>query len=231
MTPNRRERLREATYDEIKSVAWRHIAESGPAALSLRAIARDMGMSAPALYRYYESRDALVTALIIEAFTSFGTALSQARDTRPADDHAGRFRAIGRAYRDWAAANPSRFLLIFGTPAPGYSCTPDPAFAPLQSFFVLSGVLDAAYYAGALQLPPDYIHLTPTIEARVTQLCGQGVEFHPVALYLGLEAWAKVHGLTALELYGHFPTFLGEALEDFLNAELDAYTRTLFGAR
>src|SRR5215207_10963209 len=108
MNPNRRETKRTATLDEIRATAWKQIGEMGAAALSLRAIAREMGMTAPALYRYYKDRDALVTALLIDAFTAFGAALEAGRDSRPAADHAGQFRAACKAYFTWAAQNPQR---------------------------------------------------------------------------------------------------------------------------
>jgi len=101
MTQTRRERIRTATIDEIKSTAWKQATEQGAAALSLRAIAREMGMTAPGLYRYYPDRDALVTALLMDAFDSFSAALETARDNCAADNHIGRFRAICKAYFEW----------------------------------------------------------------------------------------------------------------------------------
>ena len=80
MNPNRREKKRMATLDEIRATAWKQIGEMGAASLSLRGIAREMGMTAPALYRYYKDRNALVTALLIDAFTAFGNSLEAARD-------------------------------------------------------------------------------------------------------------------------------------------------------
>ncbi len=94
MPLTRRERVRAATIDEIKEIARRHIAEKGAAALSLRAIAREMGMTSPALYRYFASRDDLVTALIVDAYNSLADALEAARDACEEADHAGRLAAI-----------------------------------------------------------------------------------------------------------------------------------------
>ena len=102
MSQTRRERIRQTTFEEISSVAWKQIAEQGVPGLSLRAIAREMGMTAPGLYRYYPNRDELVTALVIEAFNSFTQQLETARDACPADDHSGRYRAVCREYFHWA---------------------------------------------------------------------------------------------------------------------------------
>src|SRR5512138_1916677 len=88
--------------EAIKETAWKQIAEFGAPALSLRAIARDLKITAPAIYNYFPDRDSLVTALIIDAFTSFGDSQLEARDALPANDLDGRFQAIGLAYRDWA---------------------------------------------------------------------------------------------------------------------------------
>jgi AcrR family transcriptional regulator len=104
MTQTRRERLHEATCQEIKAIAWEQIAAHGAASLSIRAIASQMGMTSPALYRYFANRDELVTALIVNAFNSLGDALANARDALPPEKHAGRYAATGYAYREWALA-------------------------------------------------------------------------------------------------------------------------------
>src|ERR1051325_9008918 len=126
MNSKRREKIRVAIREEIIATAWKQIAEVGAAGLSLRGIAREMEMTAPALYRYFADRDSLITALIIEAFTAFGDVLETARDTYPADDHAGRFKAISLAYRQWAIDYSQRYILIFDTPIAGY-CMPEEA--------------------------------------------------------------------------------------------------------
>src|SRR5258706_15734760 len=106
--------------EAIKDTAWKQIAEFGAPSLSLRAIARALKITAPAIYNYFPDRDALVTALIIDAYLSFGDSQIEARDTVPMEDVAGRMRAVGMAYRNWAHAHPQRYQLIFGTPIPGY---------------------------------------------------------------------------------------------------------------
>jgi AcrR family transcriptional regulator len=95
--------------DAIKQTAWRQIAEYGASALSLRAIARELKISAPAIYNYFPDRDALVTALIIDAYQSFGDSQIEARDAIPASNMAGRLKAIGMAYRTWAHTYPQRY--------------------------------------------------------------------------------------------------------------------------
>jgi AcrR family transcriptional regulator len=116
MPPTRRERLRAATTSEIKQIARQQMAQKGAAALSLRAIAREMGMTSPALYRYFASRDDLVTALIVDAYNSLADALEAARHGCPPTDHKQRLLEMGLAYRNWAISHAQDYTLIFGTP-------------------------------------------------------------------------------------------------------------------
>ena len=101
-TLSRRQRLRQATIEEIKDTARQQIAEDGAANLSLGAIARAMGMTPPALYRYFENRNALVVALIVDAYNSMGEAMEKSVESLPQDDYGGQFLALRRAYRQWA---------------------------------------------------------------------------------------------------------------------------------
>ena len=160
MNPNRREKKRTATLEEIRATAWKQIGEMGAASLSLRGIAREMGLTAPALYRYYKDRDALVTALLIDAFTAFSDVLEAGRDAFAVDDHAARFRAMCKAYFRWAAQNPQRYALLFGTPIPGYLFAEELGPVAQRSFLILQGVIGEAHAAGkitgtltALRLP------------------------------------------------------------------------------
>ena len=226
MIQTRRERLHEATCQEIKAIAWEQIAAQGAASLSLRSIASQMGMTSPALYRYFASRDDLVTALIVDAFTSLGEALAAARDALPHEDHAGRYAATGFAYREWALAYPQRYALIFGTPISGYEAplwVTQPVAA--QSLGVLIGVLEAAWNAGALHLPGEYIELTPAIQGQLRAWREQmGISASEPVLCLALISWSRVHGLVSLELYRQFPP----AITDFgalFNLEIQALER------
>src|SRR5512141_2660275 len=114
MPTTRQATRRSATRQEILDTARAQIAATGAAALSLRAIARQMELTAPALYRYFPSRDALVTALIVDAYHSLADALEAARDAIPETDPVGRILNIGTAYREWALIKPQWYMLIFG---------------------------------------------------------------------------------------------------------------------
>ena len=143
---------------EIKAVARRHLATDG-ANLSLRAVARDMGMVSSALYRYFASRDDLLTALIIDAYNALGAAVEKA-DAAVGErgDFRGRFLILGRAVRQWALANPAEYALIFGSPVPGYAAPANTVVAAQRTPDVLLGILvdglaGIAVRAPAAELP------------------------------------------------------------------------------
>ncbi len=119
--PTRRERTRAATIEEIKQTALQLMHTQGTTDLRFSDIAREMGMTAPALYRYFADRDELLTAMIVDAYNDLGDAVAKARDQVPVDDPTGRLYAVGQAYRAWARAEPQRFALILGMPVPGYA--------------------------------------------------------------------------------------------------------------
>ena len=228
MNQTRRERIRETTFEEIKSVAWKQIAEEGVPALSLRAIAREMGMTAPGLYRYYPSRDDLVTALIIEAFNSFSQHLETARDARPTDDHSGRYRAVCEAYFRWAVAFPSLYTLIFGSPVPGYQMGEAAYPSAQRGFLVLQAVIGEALAAGKIHTPADVRPLSQELLARYMTLQKLGMPYDPIATHLALATWSTLHGITSLYLYGYVGRFLAEQVEGFVLQEIEQLV-TLLG--
>ncbi|MBC8078325.1 MAG: TetR/AcrR family transcriptional regulator, partial [Chloroflexales bacterium] len=165
-TPSRRERQREATSDEIKQVARQQMAEEGTAGLSLRGIARQMGLSAPALYRYYPSRDELITALIVDAFHALGDATQAAQVHMHTSDYAGRFLAMTVGYRQWALDHPVDFALIYGNPIPGYHAPAEVTTpAVRRSTAPLVNLLNESWLAGAMA-PLDRA-ISPTVEAHL----------------------------------------------------------------
>jgi AcrR family transcriptional regulator len=228
MSPTRRERIREATFEEIKSVAWKQIAEQGVPALSLRAIARDMGKTAPGLYRYYPSRDDLVTALIIEAFNSFSQYLETARDAYPSDDHTDRYRAVCEAYFRWAVATPSRYTLIFGSPVPGYQMGEAAYPSAQRGFLVLQAVIGQALAAGKNHPPAGVTPLSQELLAHYEVLQKLGMPYDPIATHLALTTWSMLHGITALYLYGYLGRFLAGQVEGFVRQEIEQLV-TLLG--
>ncbi len=220
MKPSRRERMHDATREEIKTIAWAQIAEHGAATLSLRAIAREMGMTAPGLYRYYKDRDALVTALIVDAYASLGDSQIASIADLPPGDHARRLKATGLAYREWALTYPQRYLLIFGTPLPGYHA-PMEITQPVaaRSLNTLISVLDAAWRDGILnrETPPE---LSEKLRGQLREWASlQPVEDEYI-LYLTLVIWSRVHGLVMIEISNQYPPSLEETAEIF-NREIE----------
>ena len=186
--------------EAIKETAREQIAERGAAALSLRGIARELSITAPAIYNYFPSRDDLVTVLIVDAYHSLAAALAEARDVIHAD-HAASIIAGINAYRSWALTHAEEYGLIFGTPIPDYHAPMEitgPAAA--ESMIVLIQVLDAAYQDGNLtpgELPPA---LGKMLHPWTEKL---GYDGPPAIIHLALASWAQIHGLVSLELFGH----------------------------
>lgn len=200
----RRARQRQAAVAEIKALARRQLAEQGTGAVSLRAIAREMGTASSALYRYFASRDELIGALCADAYDAVADAMAAARDGLPPDDHAGRWRAICDAYRRWSLDHPADFALIFGTPVPGYRA-PGPVTGPAASRFtaVPLDVYGAAVAAGAAD--PAHTHMPPGLPAGdlLQDLLGRAGLGHATHLAaIAISAWTSVLGYLAAEIFG-----------------------------
>jgi len=186
------------TTAAILEVARSHITVDGPAQLSLRAVARDLDLSVSALYRYYASRDDLLTALITEAYSDCADAVEVAMSTTKAGSPRKAWLAAARAYRGWAIANSSRFLLIFGTPVPGYVAPDHPTFAAGTRIPRLLTTL----LVGS-QVPHQ--RMARTTRTNLTSLTqALGVDISPDAMAAGMTAWDAVHGHVMFELSGQF---------------------------
>ncbi|MFD5053022.1 TetR/AcrR family transcriptional regulator [Streptomyces tendae] len=206
-----RERRRTAAAQEILDAAERHIGEHGPAALSLRAVARSLGMTVQALYHYFPNRDALVTTLIAKAYGELSDALQAAADGVRATPSTPRLVVVADAYRDWGVARPEHFQLLYGTPLRYYAA---PAEGPTtQAVRRMGAIFQRELFAGftpaqlaAADVPP----LSPPYREHLAQLPlhAQG-DLPPAAVALFLSAWGHVHGLVVLEVFGH-TAFLGD---------------------
>jgi AcrR family transcriptional regulator len=201
-TPTRRERQRQQTLAEIKTRAMDQVAEGGAGAVSLNAIARAMGMSPAALYRYFASRDGLLAELVVEAYGSLADAVQQAADGAPGDGEA-QLVAVAHAYRDWALAHPNSYLLIFQTSSgSGLDLDPDRTVAAAQrSMDVFLSVLDgpgSGPDAGGTELGPELAS-----QIRAWGQRAQPPDRPAGRLYLGLLTWTRLHGLISLELGHH----------------------------
>lgn len=227
MAQTRRERLRLETIEEIKITAWKQIGGQGAASLSLRAIAREMGMTAPGLYRYYKDRDALVTALLMDAFSSFTNRLETGRDAYPVTDHTGRFRGMCWAYFQWAMENPQRYMLLFGTPIQGYLFAEELGPVAQRSFLVLQGVIGEAFVAGKIRGEVAGLKLPTSLKVQYEALRKFGMPYTGTVTQLALSAWSMVHGMTSLYLYNYLAGFLQEGVGAFVEFEIEKMIRTI----
>ena len=191
--------------EAIKETAWNQIAEFGAAALSLRAIARELKITAPAIYNYFPDRDALVTALIIDAYASFGDYQLAARDSLPREQMRARLDAIGIAYRQWAIEFPQRYQLIFGTPIPGYAA-PKMEVMPTaaRSLSALVSVVDDLRIANMLGVE-NFPAVQPEFKQHFETWKTYAGDYALSSLSLSMLIWSRVHGLVSLELAGNIP--------------------------
>ena len=200
--------------EAIKEAAWKQITEYGAPGLSLRAIARELKITAPAIYNYFPDRDALVTALIIDAFISFGDWQIEARDSFSTEDHVGRMAAIGLAYRNWAHAFPQRYQLIFGTPIPGYK-GPIEKILPssARSLSALVSVVEGLRLAGKLNVDA-FPKVKPEYKVSFEMWKTYGGDADVLSLSVAMVIWSRVHGIVSLEIGGNLPPFgaKGDAL-------------------
>jgi AcrR family transcriptional regulator len=198
-----RERVRRELTREIKEVARAQLASGGGAALNLRAIAREMGMASSALFRYFDNRDALLTALIIDSYSSLAEAAEAAEAAVHRQSIKARWMAICHGVRSWAIAHPHEYALIFGSPIPGYAA-PTGTVAPASRVPLMLGDLlgdlgsQKWYDAGAHPEPPPAVRRA--VEP-VLAMMPEGVSSD--LMVRGLIAWTYLFGAVSFEVFGH----------------------------
>lgn len=208
----RQEQLYADTLDQIKRVARQQMRASGTAGLSLRAIAREMNVTAPALYHYFPRLDDLITALIIDAFNGLADAVQDAATQSAArgESVTAQFKAALLAYRGWAVANPIDFQLIYGNPIPGY-VAPAEVTVPLSSrpFVTLGELLVAARTGGHQRHAPPSLPLPDRIAQHMANFHAQyAISTEDFAILT--EGWTRIHGVVMLELFEHLPPLVGD---------------------
>ena len=208
MAPTARERARAEITREILETGRAHLARDGAAALSLRAVARDLGMASSAVYRYVPNRDALLTLLIIDAYDSVGEQVERAAAACPEGDHLARFLATCRALRTWALAHPQEYALIYGSPVPGYAAPVDTVAPATRVPAVLLSILFDQTAAGTAPAPaPLPAEVSASIGPFRAFAAGQASDD---LLLRGLSAWATLLGTVSLELFGHLHNVIDE---------------------
>ena len=227
-----RERVREEMTAEILAVARRHLAREGAAALSLRSIARDLEMAPSALYRYFDGRDALLSALILTAYESLADEAERAADDAAGPGGGGdaeRWLAVPRALRAWALAHPHEWGLVFGTPVPGYQAPEDTVepYARVAAAMVRPLVAAAAAARLRQEPEPDPGPSAPAglgdAVAPVAEALLPGLPLATVVRAIG--AWTTVVGVISLEVFGHWRNTILDPAQFF-----EATVRNLAGS-
>jgi AcrR family transcriptional regulator len=218
-----RERARAELTREIKEEARRQLGTVGADGLSLRAVARELGMVSSALYRYFPSRDDLLTALIIDAYDEVGAAAEAgaAESSGPAAFR-GRWMAACRAVRGWALIQPNEYALIYGSPVPGYRA-PEATVGPASRVpLVLTRIARDAWLAGAVTAPPDEalpaggVLAGGVLSGQMTELAAEiAPELPPAVLARAALAWTQLFGMISFELFGQFARTIDPADEFF----------------
>ncbi|MFM9608344.1 TetR/AcrR family transcriptional regulator [Streptomyces niveiscabiei] len=202
-----RERYRAQVRTEIKQRAWEQIATAGASALSLNAIAKQMGMSGPALYRYFDGRDELITELVRDAYRSLADTF------RTAAESGADLPALAHTLRDWALRDPQRYFLIYGTPVPGYEAPDDTTAISSE---IMATLLDTA-----AALPPGGPATPFDAHLAAHRAWAGDHDAPPETLHRALMFWTRLHGALSLELSGHF-TGMGIDPAQLYAAEVDA---------
>jgi AcrR family transcriptional regulator len=193
-----RERYRAQVRQEVKQAALRQLAASGPAGVSVSAIGKELGVSGPALYRYFASRDELLTELVIDAYHDLADALAAAR--APGREPGARLDALVRAYRSWALAQPHRYQLLFGPPLPGYDAHAQRLVDAAQA--VMNLLLET------LPDREDGPATTRPAQPLAFQLPAwahrHGLDTDPATALRAVLIWSSLHGFVSLEIAGNF---------------------------
>lgn len=195
-----RERARAEVQAQILGEARRHLAEHGPSGLSLRAVARDLGLVPSAVYRYFEHRDALITAMIVESYDSLGAAAEEALAAASRRKPAARWVAVAVAIRRWAVDRPHEYALLYGTPVPGYAAPADTVDPGTRVSLALVRVVVDAHADGLLRsVEPTYGTAVRRDMRALVDVVAPGLpEPHAFRTVL---AWTQLFGLLSFELF------------------------------
>ena len=213
MEPSRRDRQRAATLAEIKTAARRLLVSGGVGAVGLRPVARELGLTPPALYRYFPSHEALVTALIADLYDELTAALMALQDNDADPDLGARLYLLANGLRDWALTHPAEFGLLFGTAIPdpdavGHEDTPGHQ-AAMRFAAVFKELVAQVWHSKPFPHPSEQ-DLGPVLVAQLTRKSEYFDGMPPGAIYLALNYWTRLYGLICMEVFGQ----LHWALED-----------------
>ncbi|WP_062433559.1 TetR/AcrR family transcriptional regulator [Herbidospora daliensis] len=197
--PSRRERVRQQTIKEIKERSFELLDAGGVTDVSIASVGKAMGMSPPALYRYFPSREALLEALVVDAYADLGSTTAAAARTEPPLDAPARIARIAQAWRRWALTHPRRYAMLFSDRSATAQDTPEGVAGVNQGMLQLLAALQEI-------AEPTPHTTTPLDESLVRwgQAIGAPPGMSPLALRLGVLCWSRLHGLVSLEISGAF---------------------------
>ncbi|MFD4637458.1 TetR/AcrR family transcriptional regulator [Lentzea sp. NPDC058436] len=222
-----RQSAREQMMRDIVRVGREHLTSVLPADLSLRAVARDLGVVPSALYRYVRDRDALITLLIVDAYDSLGDEVDEALKATSRRSYRKRLEAAVLAARAWAVRERSRFALLYGAPVPGYAAPGEQTVAPgTRVIAAIATLADDAWRAGDLQ--PVEATLSRTVRTdmeRLRRTYGIDMPANNVSRVYGL--WSAIIGAILFDVFGHYASDTLTEPEEFLRAHVDALAATI----
>lgn len=222
-----RARVRAELTAEIKRLAREQVEQQSAASLSLRAIARELGMASSAIYRYYPSRDDLLTALLVDAYNELGEAAEVADAAIDPRDPMARFRAVGRAAYTWARRHPSQYSLLFGTPVPGYAAPPDTIGPATRFTLVLIGVLGEVAEQG--RRPAVEPAVPPAVAADLAAVrASTGTAADDALLLAGMQVWTALFGAISFILFGQLTNVVGD-VDALFESMVDVLARQSMG--
>jgi AcrR family transcriptional regulator len=216
----------ESVKEEIKFFAWHQVATGGVGSISLGAIARSMNITTPALYRYFDSRDHLILALTLDAYSSFYSALVTARDSVPTDDHAGRCRALCLAYFFWAVDHPQQYQVAFGFALSPYELDKTVGSIADNCFLVVIEVIANACEAGRISAAPN-LKISIELANRLERLTHEGKTWPAHVIYLALSTWSFVNGITSLEISQKYSLMLAHQTREFVTLEIERFMNSI----
>lgn len=208
-----RARVRAEMTDEIKNVARRHLATEG-ANLSLRAVARDLGMASSAVYRYFASRDELLTAMIIDAYDALGSTAEAAVRGQAFEQ---RFLSVCHAVRDWALAHPHEWALIYGSPVPGYQAPRDTVGPAVRVILLIGRIVAEASAAGEVEAGEPIGGQLGEELVAVAEQAAPGAP--PQLAARAISAWIHLTGAVSTELFGQLNNTI-EARREFFELQM-----------
>jgi len=224
-----RQRARAQTLEDITRIGRSHLATEGAAALSVRAVARDLGVVSSAIYRYVRSRDDLLTLLVVDGYDELGDAVDEAEGAIARDDFRGRFLAIGRAVREWALREPATYALLFGSPVPGYQAPAERTTGPgTRVIGALVRVWEEAHVAEAVETSVPTPRIPRTLAADAKRVRKElGLTAPDELLLRGVLGWASLFGCVSFEVFGQYGADTFTAPDDLFEHQLELLASTM----